>query len=371
MKKLLSLALASALCLSLTVQAMAAGKPGETTFTDKNGTYTLSSPILYTLSRSDLEGIDRTNMKISVLGEPYDETFSGPADAYFNDSFWSGISTVYAVPAGTVVTLPDNVLTSMIFQLDVTFEDGAASAPTFGVFNYPGFTSVSFDNGGYILGVALEYLEMDISSDGSAVDGNNAGTLYFYVPEKGGSTENPFASAPTTPSKPAFSDVAANAYYADAVNWAVERNITSGTTATTFSPNATCTKAQILTFLWRANGSPVPTISNPFSDIPTGAYYADAAVWAYEKGLISGGTFSGDTPATRADTVTYLWKLAGSPDASPANFSDVPANAEYAEAVAWAVKEGITSGTGSTTFSPDVTCTRGQIVTFLYRAFAE
>lgn len=168
-----------------------------------------------------------------------------------------------------------------------------------------------------------------------------------------------------------FTDVATNAYYADAVTWAVGENITSGTTATTFSPNATCTKAQILTFLWRANGSPASTISSPFSDIPTGAYYADAAVWAYEKGLISGVTFSGDTPATRADTVTYLWKLAGSPDASPANFSDVPANAEYAEAVAWAVKEGITSGTGSTTFSPDVTCTRGQIVTFLYRAFAE
>lgn len=170
----------------------------------------------------------------------------------------------------------------------------------------------------------------------------------------------------TEPTAPNFTDVAAGAYYADAVKWAVEKGITAGTTTTTFSPNNTCTTAQILTFLWRANGSPAPADNN--AAVPTGQYYTDAANWALEKGLTD--DFSADTPATRAATVTYLWKLAGKPAAEAAAFTDVDAGAEYAQAVAWAVKEGITSGTSATTFAPDNTCTRGQIVTFLYRDLA-
>ena len=164
-----------------------------------------------------------------------------------------------------------------------------------------------------------------------------------------------------------FTDVAASAYYADAVAWAVEKGITSGTgDGTTFSPNATCTTAQILTFLWRANGSPAPTGNN--AAVPAGQYYTDAANWALEKGLTD--NFSADTPATRAATVTYLWKLAGKPAAEAAAFTDVDAGAEYAQAVAWAVKKGVTAGTSATTFAPDNTCTRGQIVTFLHRDLA-
>lgn len=174
------------------------------------------------------------------------------------------------------------------------------------------------------------------------------------------------SSAPETSSASAFSDVAAGAYYADAVKWAVEKGITAGTTATTFSPNNTCTTAQILTFLWRANGSPAPTGNN--AAVPAGQYYTDAANWALEKGLTD--NFSADTPATRAATVTYLWKLAGKPAAEAAAFTDVDAGAEYAQAVAWAVKKGVTAGTSATTFAPDNTCTRGQIVTFLYRDLA-
>ena len=167
-----------------------------------------------------------------------------------------------------------------------------------------------------------------------------------------------------------FTDVKSDAYYADAVEWAVDEGITSGTTASTFSPNNTCTTAQILTFLWRANGSPAVSGGNPFTDVSTGAYYYQAALWAREKGLISGSAFNGDTPCTRADTVTYLWKLAGQPSAGASGFTDVPSSASYAQAVAWAVREGITSGTSASTFSPDNTCTRAQIVTFLYRDMA-
>ena len=201
------------------------------------------------------------------------------------------------------------------------------------------------------------------------------GTDYLVKLGDGTATKPTAATAPTAateptaataPTAPNFTDVTAGAYYADAVKWAVEKGITAGTTTTTFSPDNTCTTAQILTFLWRANGSPAPAGNN--AAVPAGQYYTDAANWALEKGLTD--DFSADTPATRAATVTYLWKLAGKPAAEAAAFTDVDASAEYAQAVAWAVKEGITAGTSATTFAPDNTCTRGQIATFLHRSLA-
>ena len=176
---------------------------------------------------------------------------------------------------------------------------------------------------------------------------------------------------PTVPTVGGFTDVKKTDWFAEPVLWAVEKNITAGTSDTTFSPNADCTTAQILSFLWRANGSPKPTMVNPFSDVKSGDWYADAAAWAYEKGLVSGTAFGGDTLCTRSMAVTYMWKAAGSPSARAASFTDVSAGAEYADAVAWAVEQGVTAGTSATTFSPDSVCTRGQIVSFLYRGLAE
>ena len=121
----------------------------------------------------------------------------------------------------------------------------------------------------------------------------------------------------------------------------------------------------------RASGSPSSTVSNPFSDVSTKDYYYKAAIWAYEKGLVPGVQFNGNAPCTRSAVVTYLWKMNGSPAATPSNFTDVPVNADYAQAVAWAVSQGVTAGTSDTTFSPSATCTRGQIVTFLYRAMGK
>lgn len=313
-------------------------------------------------------------MKMFIEGEPYDEDYFGPALDYLNEFFWSRMNTVYAVPEGTVVTLPNSVLTRTIFEYDVIWENSVCRASEFGVFNYPGFTSVTLDGGGYILGVELQYANMETGKDTSNVGDNVAGIVFFYVPEKGTtSTKNPFTSAttpstpttPTTPSKPKFTDVTTNAYYADAVAWAVEKGITAGTSDTTFSPNSTCTTAQILTFLWRSQGQPEPTIKNPFSDIKENDYFYKAALWASEKGLVSGSTFRGNAPCTRSATVTYLWKLAGSPSAPAASFTDVSSMA-----VSWAVSKNITSGTSATTFSPEATCTRGQIATFLFRAYA-
>lgn len=165
-----------------------------------------------------------------------------------------------------------------------------------------------------------------------------------------------------------FNDVSTDAWYYEPVLWAVENGITNGTSEATFSPNNTCTTAQIITFLWRAAGSPESYIANPFWDVTSGAYYEKAAIWAYTNGLVDGYYFNGDLPCTRSSTVSYLWKLSGRPWASfTHSFSDVSSYDTFVQAVVWAVNNGITNGTSPTEFSPYNTCTRGQIVTFLYR----
>ena len=174
-------------------------------------------------------------------------------------------------------------------------------------------------------------------------------------------------------SKHPFLDVPAGAYYEDAVVWAVGKGITSGTNATTFDPNGTCTRAQAVTFLWRAAGSPTPkTKLMPFPDVPVGSYYWNAVLWAIEQGITEGTsylTFSPNDSCTRAQIVTFLWRAKGNPAVSgSAPFTDVPPDAYYAAAVTWAEKNGITGGIGNGLFGSNNTCTRAQIVTFLYRA---
>ena len=174
-------------------------------------------------------------------------------------------------------------------------------------------------------------------------------------------------------SKHPFLDVPAGAYYEDAVVWAVGKGITSGTNATTFDPNGTCTRAQAVTFLWRAAGSPTPkTKLMPFPDVPIGSYYWNAVLWAIEQGITEGTsylTFSPNDSCTRAQIVTFLWRSKGNPAVSGnAPFTDVAPDAYYAAAVTWAEKNGITGGIGNGLFGSNNTCTRAQIVTFLYRA---
>ena len=166
-----------------------------------------------------------------------------------------------------------------------------------------------------------------------------------------------------------FVDVRDGDWFAGPVEWAVERSITAGTTPTTFSPAKTCTTEQILTFLWIAAGQEQPKSENPFTDVTESNYFYRPALWAAENGLVDGDVFGVGTPCTRAAVVTYLWKLAGSPrTAVSGQFADVPADAGYAQAVAWAVSEGVTAGLSADTFGPDQTCTRAQIVTFLKAA---
>lgn len=181
-----------------------------------------------------------------------------------------------------------------------------------------------------------------------------------------------FGDAKTQPSQKGFNDVKSGDYFYDAVNWAVEKGITTGTSATTFSPNASCTRAQIVTFLWRASGSPEPkTASNSFTDVAANAYYRKAVLWAVENGITTGTsatTFSPGAPCTRAQGVTFLWRANGSKAASAAaSFTDVASDAYYAPAVAWAAEQNVTGGVGNGLFSPDTTCTRAQNVSMLYR----
>lgn len=163
-----------------------------------------------------------------------------------------------------------------------------------------------------------------------------------------------------------FADVKSGDWFAAPVAWAVEKGITDGTSDTTFSPDDTCTRGEIITFLWRAAGCPEPNNVSAFSDVNADMYYAKASAWAKENGMASGDTFSPEAPCTRLMAVEFMWKHAGSPDAAAASFGDVSS-----PAVNWAVEKSVTNGTSDTTFSPDDTCTRGQIVTFLYRGFGE
>ena len=162
-------------------------------------------------------------------------------------------------------------------------------------------------------------------------------------------------------------------YYFDPVYWAVDEGITTGTSATKFSPNSGCTRAQVVTFLWRAAGKPEPkTYYNPFVDVKADQYYYKAVLWAVGKGITTGTsatTFRPDQTCTRAQIVTFLWRYNGEPEPKTTKnpFTDVKADQYYYKAVLWAVENGITTGTSATTFRPDQTCTRAQIVTFLYR----
>ena len=200
------------------------------------------------------------------------------------------------------------------------------------------------------------------------IDGRSIGAVMRYTFENVRSAhtiEASFTAAST------FADVPAGSYYERAVIWAAANGITNGVGNGLFGVDAPCTRAQAVTFLWRAAGSPAPEISAmPFTDVPVGSYYYDAVLWAVENGIAKGTsetTFGPDASCTRAQIVTFLYRAFGTPAGGDAAFADTTPNAYYAEAVRWAVATGVTTGTSNTTFSPNADCTRAQIVTFLWR----
>ena len=382
-KKVLSLALALVMCLGLTVPAFAVASdwklevPGKTdaevllderTFTVRDWD---SDPNSGDMTRTDSRQWTVENVYVLSKGDTAVIT-SGEPFMHLGFSVWSdpdgdGVydSRLMDVSSGEI--LPANVAEPVRFGPIYSEETGEEidwSGP------YANDLNLYFSSDGEAWvdagGMVPEITRGQVSAD-YLLEAFGPNTLVRIewkdwscaILVEGNTTQ------PTVPTVGGFTDVKKTDWFAEPVLWAVEKNITAGTSDTTFSPNADCTTAQILSFLWRANGSPKPTMVNPFSDVKSGDWYA--AAWAYEKGLVSGTAFGGDTLCTRSMAVTYMWKAAGSPSARAASFTDVSAGAEYADAVAWAVEQGVTAGTSDTTFSPDSVCTRGQIVSFLYR----
>ena len=242
---------------------------------------------------------------------------------------------------------------------DVTTDRKSASAGTT-------VTITVKPDSGYVLD---DLAVTDSKGNDIKLTGKGGGKYTFTMPSGKATVEASFTPAK---SENPFTDVPSGAYYEDAVIWAVKNGITGGTSATTFDPNGFCTRAQAVTFLWRAAGSPAPkSTTMPFTDVPAGSYYYDAVLWAIENGVTKGTsdtTFSPNANCSRGQIVTFLWRSQMSPDAAAANpFTDVVADAYYTSAVLWAVERNITGGTSATTFSPSANCTRAQIVTFIYR----
>ncbi len=224
-----------------------------------------------------------------------------------------------------------------------------------------------------------ELVVTDKDGDELKLTDKGNGKFTFKMPKSKVTVEATFVEIDREPEAQElpFVDVADTAYYADAVRWAVAEGITGGTSAATFSPNAACTRAQAVTFLWRAAGSPVVNYAMGFTDVPADAYYAEAVRWAVSQGITTGATettFAPDAPCTRAQIVTFIYRNVKAQGGGftgswmfPCPFTDVSADAYYFESVQWCVMNGITEGATETTFAPDATCTRAQIVTFLYR----
>ena len=218
---------------------------------------------------------------------------------------------------------------------------------------------------GYELG-SIEVL--DKNGDSLKLKDLGNGKYSFVMPDGKVSVEAEFVKTAAT----SFADVPANAYFADAVKWAVDKGITNGLSDTMFGPYESCTRAQIVTFLWRAAGSPEPKTASSFTDVPASAYYAKAVAWAIENGITNGMTetmFAPNATCTRGQSVTFLYRALKGTASGSTNFTDVKPDAFYADAVNWAVASGVTNGTSAMTFSPNADCTRAEIVTFLYRAY--
>ena len=389
-KKFLSLALALVMCLGLTVPAFAVASdwklevPGKTdaevllderTFTVRDWD---SDPNSGDMTRTDSRQWTVENVYVLSKGDTAVIT-SGEPFMHLGFSVWSdpdgdGVydSRLMDVSSGEI--LPANVAEPVRFGPIYSEETGEEidwSGPYANDLNlyFSSDGEAWVDAGG---GMVPEITRGQVSAD-YLLEAFGPNTLVriewkdwrCVILVEGNATQ------PTVTTVGGFTDVKTGDFFAEPVKWAVEKGITEGTSETTFSPAADCYTAQILSFLWRANGSPKPTGSNPFTDVKSSDFYADAAIWAYEKGMVSGTTFGGNTLCTRSMAVMYMWKAAGSPSAKAASFADVPAGADYAQAVAWAVEQKITSGTSATTFSPDDICTRGQIVSFLYRGLAK
>ena len=341
------------------------------------------TPITYTVTvKTDGNGTASASPANAVAGTKI--TLSATAKSGYHFKEWQVVTGSVTIE-GNKFTMPDEAVEIMaIFEKNTSTGGGGGGG---GVSTYP-ITVKSAKNGDVTAshrtaskgtavtltvdpdkGYVLDALTVLDGKDKEIKLTEKNGKYTFTMPASKVTVEAMFKAAGNNP----FIDVPAGSYYEDAVVWAVEKGITSGTSAVTFDPNGNCTRAQAVTFLWRAAGSPAPkTSAMPFADVKAGSYYETAVLWAVEQGITKGTSdtmFSPDATCTRAQIVTFLWRTNGSPAVSGNSaFTDVAADAYYAAAVTWAEKNGVTGGIGNGLFGSGNNCTRAQIVTFIYRS---
>ena len=359
-----------------------------------NNTDTISSAddkeVVFTLNSEPVDGTIFNVYSAETGGELVGKTsWSGTKLTVVLDSAPSN-NTIYYVSM-TTPTTTESPRSQIIVNAYVRPSSGGSSSGSSSAPTYPVTAPSKTENGSITVspknakkgttvtitatpdkGYTLETLTV-LDKDGKALElTDKGGGKYTFVMPAGKVTVKAVFMDDNTMLN-FFTDVHAEDYYYDAVLWAAQKGITGGMSDTLFAPNAACTRAQIVTFLWRAAGSPEPKTLSGFSDVPADSYYAKAVAWAVENGITGGtgdGKFSPDATCTRAQAVTFLYRASGAPAVSGnAAFSDVATNAYYAAAVKWAEKNGITGGIGGGLFGSDNNCTRAQIVTFLYRNY--
>ena len=325
------------------------GKPHTVTVTADG------AKISYSADAGNYKTYGSTAPTFTDVGE-YTLTPAGGSAKNYTFNYVSGTLTILRRPSnpGSTISVPSTP------NGTVTVTPSTATKDTT-------VTITTKPNEGYELG---DLTVKDANGNALPLTDKGDGKYTFTMP---GSKVVVEASFVKTAVSTGFADVPADAYFADAVKWAVDKGVTNGLSDTMFGPYESCTRAQIVTFLWRVAGSPEPKgTAAGMTDVVSGSYYEKAVAWAIENGITTGtttSTFSPDATCTRGQSVTFLYRALKGTASGSANFTDVKSDAFYADAINWAVANNVTNGTSNTTFSPNADCTRAEIVTFLYRAY--
>ena len=335
------------------------------TYTGENQTYQVDDNEAYTVTGNVKKDAGKYTVTIG-LKDKANTVWAGKDNA--GDLEYAFVIDKAAQDAPAAPTLKDRSYTSITLYEVAANDNGATAEYSMDGENWqpsPTFTGLT---SGTTYTFYVRYAATDNYNASPASDAVKFTTRRHSSP----STPVTPDPEPTPDDSSKFADVPANAYFADAVKWAVDKGITNGLSDTMFGPYESCTRAQIVTFLWRAAGSPEPKTASSFTDVPANAYYAKAVAWAVENGITNGMTatmFAPDATCTRGQSVTFLYRALKGTASGSANFTDVKSDAFYADAINWAVANNVTNGTSNTTFSPNADCTRAEIVTFLYRAY--
>ena len=354
--------------------ALAAAKPGDTV-TDLNAT--TESKVTLTLKYNDGATADTTCNVASgtTITLPTPARIGYTFNGWYDGSTFYAAGASYKVSATVTLNASWSYISSGSSSYDPTYsvstpsktENGSVTVSPKSASKGDTVTVTVKPDSGYV----LETLTVtDKNGDELKLTDKGNGKYTFTMP--GSKVEVKATFMEDNSVLNFFYDVPNGAYFYEAVKWAVDKGVTNGLSDTMFGPYESCTRAQIVTFLWRAAGSPEPKTVSSFTDVPASAYYAKAVAWAVENGITNGmteTTFAPDATCTRGQSVTFLYRALKGTASGSANFTDVKSDAFYADAINWAVANNVTNGTSNTTFSPNADCTRAEIVTFLYRAY--